>query len=120
LGGFPSQGFIIKNAGLLPGQKITKTEIPATYHLEYTEWLARCGVVPYIPALKEAVDEIINAFDGDGICRIPVLDGIFKGWGPYGGLQLEVDWKSKTRRDCDITFRALLIAYYAGYIKEGV
>lgn len=118
LGCFPSQGFIIKNAGFLPGQETAKTGIAMTYHLEYIEWLARCGVVQYVPALYEAVDEIIQAFDDDGICRIAVYDDIFKGWGPYAGLQLEVDWKSKIRRDCDITFRALLIAYYSGYIKE--
>ena len=85
--------------------------------MEYIEWLARCGVVPYISALKDAVDEILQSIDEDGGCQIPVLDDIFKGWGPYAGLQLEIDWKSKTRRDCDITFRALLIAYYAGYLK---
>jgi hypothetical protein len=118
LGGFPGQGFIIKNAGLLPSQEIVINESPVTYHLEYIEWLARCGVVPHIPAVQEAVDEIIQAFDSNGICRIPVHDGVFKAWGPYGGQQLEIDWKSKIRRDCDITFRALLIAYYSGYMKE--
>ena len=118
VGGFPGQGFIIKNAGLLPSQEIMIKGVPATYHMEYIEWLARCGVVAHIPAVQEAVDEIMLAFDDTGVCRIPVHDDVFKAWGPYGGQQLEVDWKAKKRRDCDITFRALLIVYYSGYVKE--
>ena len=31
----------------------------------------------------------------------------------YGGQQLETDWKTSTRRFCDITFRALLIMHYS-------
>jgi len=69
--------------------------------------------VPYIPILREAVEDIVNSVDDDGICRIPVLEDIFKGWGAYAGLQLEVDWKSKIRKACDITFRALLILHYS-------
>ena len=29
------------------------------------EWLARCGVVPYVPVLNEAIEEIINAVDAN-------------------------------------------------------
>ena len=93
-------------------------QVEELYHIEYIEWLARCGVVPHIPGLKSAVDEIVQSIDEDGVCQIPVLEDIFKGWGPYAGLQLEVDWKTKTRRrDCDITFRALLIALYSGILE---
>jgi hypothetical protein len=113
LGGFPAQGFIIKNAGLLPSQVSVEKETPVTYHLEYIEWLARCGVVPYIPAVQEAVNDIKQSFDNNGICHIPINDDVFRAWGPYGGQQLEVDWKSKTRKACDITFRALLILHYS-------
>lgn len=116
LGGFPSQGFSIKNSGYLPGQVIVRDKALDTYHLEYIEWLARCGVVQHIPDLCRAVDDIANAVDENGICHIPVLDDIFKGWGPYAGLQLEVDWKSKTRKACDITFRALLILHYSNTV----
>lgn len=114
LGGFPSHGFAVKNSGYLPGQTIIHNEHEDTYHLEYIEWLARCGVANYVPALREAVDDIAKSVDEGGICHIPVLDDIFKGWGPYAGLRLEVDWKSKVRRACDITFRALLILHSAG------
>lgn len=44
-----------------------------------------------------------------------VHDYLFKDWGTYAGLQLEVDWKSKTKKNCDITFRALQLFYYAGF-----
>ena len=50
----------------------------------------------------------------EGICEIEVHDYLFKDWGTYAGLQLEMDWKSKVRRQCDITFRALQLCYYAG------
>lgn len=42
----------------------------------------------------------------------------FRGWGPYAGLQLETDWKSKIRKTCDITFRALLILHYSDLTKK--
>jgi len=89
---------------------------PEVYLLEYIEWFARCGMIQYIPALRDAVDDILGSVGNDGICRAPVLES--KSWGAYYGMKLEVDWKSKTRRLCDITFRALLIAYYSGFIKE--
>lgn len=114
LGCFPSQGFSIKTTCLLPSPiSIEYRNRPEYYHLEYIEWLARCGVVSYIPELQVAVDKIKNSVDENGACNIPVLDDLFKGWGPYAGMQLEVDWKSKVRRMCDITFRALLILHYA-------
>ena len=81
------------------------------YLLEYIEWFVRCGIVQYIPALQYAVNEILDSVDGEGVCRVPVLE--VKGWGPYAGMQLEVDWKSKIRKYCDITFRALLILHYS-------
>ncbi|MDF2987260.1 MAG: hypothetical protein K0R50_2770 [Eubacterium sp.] len=116
LGGFPSQGFSIKTSVLLPSPIAITSSKPDLYNLEYIEWLARCGVVPHVPALCEAVNDITNAVGDDGVCRIPVVDAIFKGWGPYAGLQLETDWKSNIRRDCDITFRALLILHYSNII----
>jgi hypothetical protein len=114
LGCFPSQGLKITTAFLPPAPiSIERNGKAESYHLEYIEWFARCGITPHVPALRTAVDEIADSIDEDGVCRIPVSDDIFLGWGPYAGLQLETDWKSKTRRNCDITFRALLIHYYA-------
>jgi len=119
LGGFPSQGLTVKATSLLPSpMSLPNPNKPEVYLLEYIEWFARCGIIQYVPALQNAVLDIINSIDDEGICQAPVLEG--KNWGPYYGMKLEVDWKSKTRRQCDITFRALLIAHYSGFLKERV
>ena len=83
-------------------------------NFEKTEWLVRCGLYPYLPQLKEEVDYILSQVGSDGICRAQTYEGEFRGWSPYFGLQLETDWRSKLRKSCDFTFRALLIAHYAG------
>ena len=83
-------------------------------NFEKTEWLARCGLYPYLPQLKEEVDYILSQVDSDGICRAETYEGEFRGWSPYFGLQLETDWRSKLKKSCDFTFCALLIAHYAG------
>lgn len=103
-GCFPSQGFRLVD---------TVNKIPH-YHLEYLVWLARCGVVPYSLSLQKIVETIYNRISEEGICEIAVQDYIFKNWSPYAGMQLEIDWKSKTRKNCDITFRALQLCYYSG------
>lgn len=114
LGGFPSQGLNVKSTCLLPSPiSVPYRNRPELYNMEYIEWFARCGIVQYIPSLQSALQEIADSVDDSGICRIPVLEEIFKGWGPYAGLQLEVDWKSKIRQECDFTFRALLILHYS-------
>lgn len=103
-GCFPSQGFkLVDEVNGIP-----------QYHLEYLIWFARCGVVPYSPVLQGIVQDILKSVNKDGICEVSVNDNLFKRWGPYGGMQLETDWKSKARKNCDITFRALQLCYYAG------
>lgn len=112
LGGFPAQGLSVKVTCLLPSPvNIHYRGRPEVYQMEYIEWFARCGIVKYIPALQDAVKDILDSVDKEGICRAPVLE--VKGWGPYAGMQLEADWKSKIRKACDITFRALLILHYS-------
>lgn len=114
LGCFPSQGLTIKQTCLLPSPiSVEYRHRTEQYNMEYIEWFARCGVVSYVPALQDAVDEIANAIDENGICTIAVLEDALKGIGTYGGQQLEVDWKTPVRKLCDITFRALLILHYA-------
>ena len=116
LGGFPSQGLTVKVTCLLPSPINTHyRDKPEVYQIEYIEWFARCGIVQYIPVLLDAVKDIINCVDNEGICHAPVLE--VKGWGPYCGSQLEIDWKTKIRKACDITFRALLIAYYSNILE---
>jgi len=112
LGGFPSQGLTVKVTTLLPSpMSIPYRNKPEVYQLEYIEWFARCGIVQYIPVLQDAVKDILDSVDNEGVCHAPVLE--HKSWGPYVGFRLEADWKSKIRKDCDITFRALLILHYA-------
>ncbi len=85
-------------------------------NLEKVEWLCRCGLYPYLPELQEEVRFVIDHIDPDGICSADIYEGVFRGWSPYFGAQLETDWRAKRRRQCDITFRALLIAHYAGIL----
>jgi len=116
LGAFPAQGLTVKVTCLLPSpMSIPYRGRPEVYQMEYIEWFARCGVVKHIPALREVVDDIMRAVDDEGICHAPTLE--LKEWGPYCGFRLETDWRSRTRKACDITFRALLILHYA---NEGV
>jgi len=113
LGGYPAQGFSLQSTVLQPSPILIQNGKPKFYNFELIEWLARCGVVPFVSTLQEVVKQIVESVDEDGICRTPILDSIFKGGGPYAGLQLETDWKSKMRKLCDITFRALLILHYS-------
>lgn len=104
VGCFPSQGFSV----------IKEKNGISCYNLEYLVWLARCGIIRYSSILQEVVETIVKEVNEEGICEISVEEDIFRGWGPYGGLQLEIDWKSRIRRNCDITFRVLQLCYYAG------
>ena len=83
--------------------------------LDRCEWLCRCGVAPFVPALVRIVEEIAASIDDTGICRAAIDENQLHGFSTYGGQQLEVDWKSPVRRDCDATYRALLILHYGGY-----
>ena len=88
-------------------------------NFEKTEWLCRCGLYPYLEELHSEIDYIAKHINGNGICEIPFYENEFRGWGPYAGLQLETDWKSKLRKACDITFRALLIMHYVHH-NQGI
>lgn len=110
-------GYVLGTCGCFPSQGFQLVEIEdgvPYYHMEYLVWLAKCGVIPYSPQLQEIVKRIYDSVNEEGACEIAVHDYLFKDWGTYAGLQLEVDWKSQTRRNCDITFRALQLIYYSG------
>ena len=67
------------------------------------------------PVLSRAMDALAAVpLDSDGICRAEVDEEQLRGISTYSGQQLEVDWKSETRRLCDVTFSAALCIYYAG------
>ena len=116
LGGcYPAQGMTVRT-GLYPSPVLIDGVADNLYHFKRIEIFARCGIIPYVSELQKMVDEIAASFDNDGICRLEgVCERLFK-TGKYYGMQLEADWRSRTRKDCDITFRALLILHYAKYI----
>jgi len=113
-GVFPAQGLTVMGSGIYPSPIMCPTGGNGYYHFELIEWFARCGIVPQVSELSRITEEIAASVDSNGVCRLPmVAEDVFKNWNKFGGLQLEADWKSKTRRDCDVTFRALLILHYS-------
>ena len=84
--------------------------------LETVEWMCRCGLYPYLPALREEVGILMDSVDADGICRAYVDEDFLRNISTYGGQQIEADWKTPLRKYCDITFRALLCGKYAGIL----
>lgn len=105
-----NEGYSISGNGL---NRNTNDGVRRT-NLEKVEWLSRCGLYDHLPELREEVEFIADHINSDGICSIEMYDGEFRGWSPYFGAQLETDWRAKIRKQCDVTFRALLIIHYAG------
>lgn len=85
-------------------------------YLDLIEYMCRCGLYGLVPQLKKEVDMIYDSVDEQGICCVNYCENSLKGMGTYSGGQLEEDWKSKTRKLCDVTYRALLILYHAGRV----
>ena len=67
-----------------------------------------------VSSFNNEVARLYEPLDSDGICRAAVDEEQLRSVSTYSGQQLEVDWKSETRRLCDVTFRAALCIYYAG------
>ena len=117
-GGFPAQGMTVKSSGLYPSPimcPISKDgkDHNGKYHFAHIERFARCGIIPHVPELKKVVNEIAASIDTNGVCRLEnVCERLFRS-GKYYGMQLETDWRTRTRKECDITFRALLILHYS-------
>lgn len=94
------------------------TEVGGEHYvfLNLVEYMCRCGLYSLVPPLKKEVDIIYDSIDEQGICRANYVEKALKGMGPYGGGQLEEDWRSKTRKLCDVTYRGLLILYHSGLL----
>ena len=86
--------------------------------LDLAEYMCRCGLYSLVPPLKKEVDIIYDSIDEQGICRANYVEKALKGMGCYGGGQLEADWRSKTRKLCDVTYRGLLILYHSGLLTH--
>lgn len=77
------------------------------------ELFARCGVIQKIDLLKSETIWLLSNIDKKtGKCDIST-DRYFHHYSPYSGLSLEESPKTKLKKQCDITFRALLISYYS-------
>ncbi|MGD2157247.1 MAG: hypothetical protein PVG14_06480 [Anaerolineales bacterium] len=78
------------------------------------ELLARLGVVRYVSELESQLQQLNQMLDNHGgWFKKKINHSSFRDWGVYNGLQLEEDWRSPKRRMYDLTFRSLLIDYYA-------
>ncbi len=115
VGGDSWVGYVLGTVGCLKeGYSLgyDKDGVHYTY-LDRVEWLCRCGLAPYVSQLQAEIELLQNTIDENGICRANIDENQLKGIGTYGGQQLETDWKTATKRLCDITFRVLLILYYS-------
>ena len=115
VGGDSWVGYVLGTIGCLKeGYQLGYEENGIHYtYFDRVEWLCRCGLAPYLEQLQDEVERLTRFVNGDGICMAPIAENQLKGFSTYGGQQLETDWKTATRRYCDITFRALLIMHYA-------
>lgn len=115
VGGDSWVGYVLGTTGCLKeGYQLGYDENGIHYtYLDRVEWLCRCGLAPYLEKLQREI-KILQSFVGnDGICMAPIAENQLKGFGTYSGQQLEIDWKTPTRKFCDITFRVLLILHYS-------
>ena len=77
------------------------------------ELFARCGVVKQVGFLKNKYEYLLSLVNDDLTLNYKVSPRE-RNWGPYGGFALEEDWKIKTRKQCDLLFRILIIIHYVG------
>lgn len=81
------------------------------------ELFARCGIIPYSKRLLNEAALLKKTIHSEGICQAYIDESFFKNWGAYSGLKLEESWSKKVKKQCDITFRAVLILSYAEKIS---
>lgn len=115
VGGDSWVGYVLGTIGCLKeGYRLGYDENGIHYtYLDRVEWLCRCGLASHVEQLQREVDILWDSVSENGICMAPIAENRLKGFSTYGGQQLETDWKTSTRKFCDITFRALLIMHYA-------
>ena len=81
-------------------------------NFDLLEMFARCGVIKKVDFLNAKYEKLLACVNEDLTFSHKIAPKE-RNWGPYGGFALEVDWKSKRRKQCDILFRVLVIAHYA-------
>ncbi|MCL2364170.1 MAG: hypothetical protein FWC71_05855 [Defluviitaleaceae bacterium] len=80
-------------------------------NFDLMELFARCGIIKQVGFLKNKYDYMLSLVDDHLMIDYKVKPQE-RNWGPYGGFALEEDWKSKTRKQCDLLFRIMLIIHY--------
>jgi hypothetical protein len=78
--------------------------------LDIMELFARCGIIKKVAILKAKYEYLFSLIDDNLIININKPKD--NGWSPYFGFALEEDWKTKTKIQCDLLFRVLLIMHY--------
>jgi hypothetical protein len=79
-----------------------------------TEMIARLGIASQVHAISRQLDYVSGMVkESGGLFTKPLSHPYFVKWSQYVGLALEDGWKAKDRRVNDLTFRWLLIQYYA-------
>ncbi|MCL2405446.1 MAG: hypothetical protein FWC92_07865 [Defluviitaleaceae bacterium] len=81
-------------------------------NFDLMELFARCGVVRQVDFLNSKYEYLLSLVNDDLTINYKTTSRE-RDWGPYGGFALEEDWKTKTRKQCDLLFRVLMIMHYA-------
>jgi len=86
-------------------------------YFDRLELLARCGAVSAVDKLQKEYEMLLSLIDNNLMLNIDVKNKYAIEWSPYFGFALEEDWKSKTKKQCDILFRILLIMHHTELTK---
>jgi len=78
------------------------------------ELVSRMGIVNKVPVFKDMVIHLKSMIrENEGLFIEKAPRKSFFRWNAYSGLALEENWKNKSRRISDLTFRSLLILHYS-------
>lgn len=80
--------------------------------LDVMELFARCGVIRQVAVLENKYEYMLSLINDNMNVNIEVNKKSAYGWSPYFGFALEENWKTKTKLQCDLLFRILLIIHY--------
>ncbi len=79
-----------------------------------TQMLAMLGAANQVEAIRHQLEYVSRMVkESGGMFTKPLSHPYFVKWSQYAGLALEDGWKTKDRRVNDLTFRWLLIQFYA-------
>ena len=78
-------------------------------YFDRLELLARCGALTRVEQLKREYERLIDSLDEHALFQVKINHKYALGWSPYFGFALEEDWRSSTRKQCDVLFRILMI-----------